>query len=146
MAIVLHDVLTPGSNLTNDSMNGLRKAFIMVLLALVGLATPHCGWMGEEPLTFLEGEQVISRTDAVEQLKLGVLVHSQSCPILESAALYSLNGEFQDILSRTHYYKSKVDQCFVLLVATPCPSATNTTISANFYEAIVRSCNPGPAT
>tara|TARA_B100001939_G_scaffold241968_1_gene209420 strand:+ start:108770 stop:109207 length:438 start_codon:yes stop_codon:yes gene_type:complete len=145
MAIVLHDVLTPGSNLTIDSMNGLRKALISGLLGLCSLLL-SCGWMGEEPLTFLEGEQVISRTDALDQLKLGVVVHSQGCPIMEPAAQYSLNGEFQDILSRTHYYKSKVDQCFVLLVATPCPSATNTTISANFYEAIVRSCNPGPAT
>ncbi|MBI40970.1 MAG: hypothetical protein CMF59_15330 [Leptospiraceae bacterium] len=137
--------MTPGSKLTIDSMNGLRKALTVGLLGLC-FSILSCGWMGEEPLSFLEGEQVISRTDALEQLKLGVVVHSQSCPIMEPAALFSLDGEFQDVLSRTHYYKSKVDQCFVLLVASPCPDATNTTISAGFYEAIVRSCNPGPAT
>ena len=126
-------------------MNGLRKALILGLFGF-GPFLFNCGWMGEEPLTFLEGEQVISRTDALDQLKLGVIVHSQGCPLMETAAQYSLNGEFQDILSRTHYYKSKVDQCFVLLVATPCPATTNSNISAGFYEAIVRTCNPGPAT
>ena len=128
-------------------MTALRKSGLAALLAL-GLAPVACGWMGEEPLTFLRGEQVVSRGDAIQEINLGIVTHSQSCPSLQTSAAYSMNGVVQSVFSRTHYYKNSVDFCFLILVTAPCPQSTdlNTTLAAGFYEALVRSCSPEPAT
>lgn len=128
-------------------MRSLRKARYLAVLTLIWVSV-SCGWMGEEPLTFLEGEQVISRGDAIQQIGLGIVTHSQGCPALQPSAAYSLNGTVPAVFSRTHYYKDSVDFCFTILVTAPCPAQEelNATIAAGFYEALVRSCTPEPAT
>ncbi|MCB1165037.1 MAG: hypothetical protein KDK33_02720 [Leptospiraceae bacterium] len=124
----------------------MGRSVTPILCSLLAFAITSCGWMSADQLTFFEGETVVSRSDAIAELQLGIVTHSSSCPLMETAAIYTLNGVLQKTLNRTHYYKNSVDFCFLILVSTPCPSTTNNTISAGFYEAIVRSCNPGPAT
>jgi hypothetical protein len=124
-------------------MSPLRKAlFAFLSLTLLG----QCGWMGSETLTFLEGEAVISRGEAVQELNLGVVTHAQGCPVLADAALLALSGPVSEVLTRTHYSKNSVDFCFLLLITAGCPESPSTGVQTNFYPAIVRSCNPGPVT
>ncbi|HMY44991.1 MAG TPA: hypothetical protein PKX74_05915 [Leptospiraceae bacterium] len=124
-----------------EEMRLLAPFFAFVLAA-------SCAWMGEDGLTAIRGQKVITRKETQGRLREAIIINMAKCPENVNAGLYGEDYIVPGEVTHTHYYEESVNNCVVAILAVSCglnPSQ-NIVILANFYRTVIRLCNLKPAT
>lgn len=103
--------------------------------------------MGSDGVSLFEGEEVISRSQAMADLRAAMILSIGKCPENSNAAMYGQDYIVPGELDSPNYLKKSIDNCVVAILLVPCglnPDQSALYV-ANLYRTVLRLCNPRPA-
>lgn len=103
--------------------------------------------MGSSGVEIFEGEDVVSRDQAMADLRGAMILSIGKCPENNNAAMYGQDYIVPGELGSPNYLKKSIDDCVVSILLIPCglnPDQSALYV-ANLYRSVLRLCNPRPA-
>jgi len=103
--------------------------------------------MGRDVVGEWEGEKVVTRANAIAQLREAILLSAQKCPENYNAALYGEDYVVPGELHAALYTERSINDCEVAILVMPCGQNPdqNSLFVTNLYRLTLRLCNPRPA-
>lgn len=117
------------------------------LLFIFTLSLTSCAWMGSDGIGMFEGEEVVSRSQAMADLRAAMILSIGKCPENNNAAMFGQDYIVPGELSSPYYLKKSIDDCVIAILSMSCglnPDQSSLYV-ANLYRTVLRLCNPRPA-